>query len=126
MQLMVGVMALGLILALAAKVEGPRTKCGKRPNPKANLVSVASQLDIFKLDHGRYPDSLEELVHAPSWLTDLESYPQEGYFRELPVDNWGHKLLYRRVNSPARPFVLLNLGADGREGGEGPDADISY
>jgi general secretion pathway protein G len=89
-------------------------------------VSVAGQLDIFKMNHTRYPDSLEELMHAPRWLQNPEDFPQEGYFRELPMDGWGHPIVYRRLNSQARPYVLLSLGADGREGGEGLDADIGY
>lgn len=86
---------------------------------------VASSLDIFKLDHGRYPDHLEELMFRPSYVKP-DSWPQGGYLREQPLDGWGNKLIYRRSNSPGKPFELKSLGADGREGGEGNDADISF
>jgi general secretion pathway protein G len=125
MQLMLSVMILGAILSLAAQMRIPERGCAIRGRTtEALLVSVAGQLDIFKQNHTRYPDSLDELMHVPSWLEDPRPSARgvhRGNFQ------WtASQAIYRRLNSLRKPFVLLSLGADGREGGEGQDADIAY
>ena len=89
------------------------------------LTQVATQLDLFKLDHDRYPETLDDLVLPPSYVS-LEKYPPGGYLREFPTDGWGNKLAYRRGTSASKPYELLSWGGDGREGGSGFDADITY
>lgn len=48
-----------------------------------------------------------------------DAYPME----PVPRDPWGHEYVYF-YNSP-RHCVVLSLGADGKPGGEGEDADLS-
>jgi general secretion pathway protein G len=125
-EIMVVVVIIGILATLViARVVG-RSDEARVKTTKALLVSVAGQLDIFKLNHGRYPDSLDELMHAPSWLQDPKTFPPEGYLRELPVDAWSNKLIYRKGTAANKPFELLSYGADGREGGDQYDADLSY
>lgn len=89
------------------------------------LVHVARQLDIFKLDHGRYPEALEDLIVPPSYV-NLENCPPEPYLRDYPVDGWGNRIVYRRGLMSHIPFTLTSYGQDGKEGGSGIDADITY
>jgi general secretion pathway protein G len=42
---------------------------------------------------------------------------------EVPVDPWGRPYQYRRGEA-GRAFVIVSLGADGAEGGDGENADI--
>ena len=42
----------------------------------------------------------------------------------VPVDPWGNEYIYRVPGPEGRDFDIISLGADGREGGEGADADI--
>lgn len=65
---------------------------------------------------GRYPESLEELI------TPDEAGLQYLDWERIPLDPWGHEYVYEKpADAPAR---VLSLGADGRRGGEGKDADI--
>ena len=43
---------------------------------------------------------------------------------ELPKDGWGRYFIYKKHPKSGVPFVILSLGADGKEGGKGHDADI--
>jgi peptidyl-prolyl cis-trans isomerase A (cyclophilin A) len=43
-----------------------------------------------------------------------------------PRDGWGRALVYEVPGPAGRDFELISLGADGREGGSGEDADIRY
>ncbi len=92
---------------------------------RAILANVATSLDLFKLDHDRYPDMLDDLIVAPKYVK-TEKYPPKGYLREIPVDSWNHNHAYKRGGSTAIPYELMSYGSDGRPGGEGFDADITY
>jgi len=123
LEIMVVVVIIGLIATLViAQVMGQSDKARIRMT-KALMTSVSQQIGIFKLDHGRYPESLDDLITAPSYVKP-EKYPQEGYLKEYPLDGWDAKLIYRRGSGTGKPYELISYGADGQQGGEGPDADI--
>ncbi len=126
-EIMVVVIIIGILATLViANVVGQSDRARVKVT-KAMLTTVASQLDIFKLDHNRYPDALEDLMTPPNYITKTENWPQGGYLKEQPMDGWGNKLVYRRgASSATRPFELISYGADGKEGGDGFDADIVY
>jgi general secretion pathway protein G len=90
---------------------------------KGTLGRVAEALDRFKLQHGRYPMRLRDLVAKPDEI-DANDWPAEGYLKKLPQDSWSRDLVYRVPGIKGRSYDLLSLGMDGREGGEGFDADI--
>ena len=126
-EIMVVVIIIGILATLViANVVGHSDKARVNAT-KAMLTTVAQQLDIFKLDNNRYPDSIDDLITMPNYITKSEGYPKGGYLREQPLDGWGNKLVYRRGStSAARPFDLMSYGADGREGGDGFDADLVF
>ncbi|GAG97365.1 unnamed protein product, partial [marine sediment metagenome] len=39
-------------------------------------------------------------------------------------DSWGREFIYELFPESGRRFVIKSLGADGKEGGEGYDADL--
>ena len=92
-------------------------------NTKTTLGLISIALDLFKLKHGRYPRRLIDLSEKPD---DIESkdWPPDGYFREMPLNGWHHQFVYRYPGTGGRPYDMMSLGMDGREGGEGFDADI--
>jgi general secretion pathway protein G len=80
----------------------------------------------FKADTGRYPtqdEGLRALVQRP---LDVTNWPTGGYLQitDVPKDGWGHDFIYRLQPETGHPFVIICLGADGLEGGEGYDADL--
>jgi general secretion pathway protein G len=126
-EIMVVVIIIGILATLVIARVGGQSDQARLKTTKAILASVSSQLEIFKLNHARFPDSLEDMVTMPNYITKPETWPQGGYLKELPEDGWGNKLVYRRnTSSTNRGFDLVSLGADGKEGGEGLDADIPY
>ena len=126
-EIMVVVIIIGILATLViANVIGHSDKARVNAT-RAMLTTVAQQLDIFKLDQNRYPDSIDDLMTMPNYIQKPESYPKGGYLREQPLDGWGNKLVYRRGSSSAdRQFDLLSYGADGKEGGMEFDADIVF
>lgn len=95
---------------------------------KAQIESFATALDAYRLDTGRYPTTaqgLAALTQRPA--VDPPATWNGPYLRKaVPDDPWGHAYVYvapGRVNPQG--FDLLSYGADGREGGEGRDADLT-
>lgn len=42
----------------------------------------------------------------------------------MPKDVWKHDFVYKLNLGDGHPFVIMSYGADGKEGGKGPDADL--
>lgn len=70
------------------------------------MQGVMKQIDQYKVDNGHYPENLSLLPSGE------------------PVDWWGNPLAYRMPGLGA-DYDLISLGANGIEGGEELDADIS-
>ena len=94
---------------------------------RPRMVIIENALQRFQLDCGRLPDEseggLEALLVAPPDLEDRWGGPY--LKRSQLLDPWGNPYLYLSEGqyNPGS-FDLISLGADGREGGEGENADI--
>lgn len=116
----IGLLATGVVLAVLPRLGDASVK-----RAQADIASYQTALEMYRLDHFRYPDEqdgLDALVSAPSGV-DAAKYPSEGYVQQLRPDPWGNPYVYR-VPGENGPFDILSFGADGEEGGEGADADI--
>jgi len=91
----------------------------------AQIDQIETALAGFKLETGRYPttsEGIKALVEKPA---DFKGHwPKEGFLPEMPKDGWGNDFLY--VNPGAqKAFDIISYGADGKEGGEDENADIT-
>ena len=87
---------------------------------------LATALDMFRLENGRYPnqdEGLKALVEQPMTLPTWSGpYLRK---RELPKDGWGRVFIYEiPANKGGIDYDLYSLGADGETGGEDDDADV--
>jgi len=102
---------------------------------RARTAAARSQIDSFSLalesyyiDCGRYPSEeqgLAALWQKPSVepISPLWSGPY--IYRKTPNDPWGNPYEYRTPGPDGLPFSIRSLGADGREGGDEKNADIT-
>ena len=127
LEIMVVVTILGLLAAfIVPNVIGQGEKA-KADLAKANMASIANALDMYKLDNNRYPTTdqgLQALVEKPA---EARNWNPAGYLSgsRVPEDPWGNEYIYLSPGIDG-PYDLMSYGADGAEGGEGFDADISY
>ncbi|GBD45010.1 Type II secretion system protein G [bacterium HR40] len=118
-----------VVLALLAGLVAPRVldylAGAKRDAAKLQIDRLATVLEYYRLDTGSYPSTeqgLEALLRPPAGVAGWKGpYLDNG---ALPEDPWGRRYVYRAPAGEA-PFEILSLGADGKPGGEGEDADIS-
>jgi len=122
-ELLVVIVILGILATLYITQIMPAGDKARYDLTSVQMTTVIGALDRFKLDIGRYPDALEDLLAPPSNLQDPRKYQPGGYLKEMPMDGWGNKFIYRR-NSTPKGFELISYGMDAKEGGDGFDADI--
>jgi general secretion pathway protein G len=120
---------MGLLAAIGgflyANLAGQGDK-GKASAAKVHMSTLGQALDLFKLEVGRYPNSAEglnALMSAPGGVQGWNG----PYLKDkggVPKDPWNNDYRYTAPTSNGG-YELLSLGADGREGGDGPAKDIS-
>lgn len=113
---------IGLVATIVVMNVAGSVSTGRKTTAKAMLVELGQAVDTFKLNHGKLPSSLQDLVTAPGWVRS--GYPTGGYLKTktVPPDPWGGAYAYS-VESNGE-YRLLSFGQDGQPGGEGDNADI--
>ena len=108
-EVMIVVVIIGLLAgAVAIKVSGYVDKA-KRNRARSDIATIVNAVESYYAENGRYPNNDEGLTLLPLKSTS---------------DPWGREYQY---NQPGReePFEVICYGANGREGGDGADGDIS-
>lgn len=123
-EIMVVVVILGILGALVAPSILGRPDEARATVAKNDIRSISNALDMYKLDNFRYPNNEEGLRALVEKPDSAKNWNPDGYLSQMPEDPWGNPYIYQRPGEKSRHFDLYSLGADGQEGGEGPDADI--
>jgi general secretion pathway protein G len=93
----------------------------KSSEAKIRIQQLVGQIEMYKLEVGRYPDTLQALVKQPPG-TDKWNGP---YAKDDDLkDAWGNDYRYA-IPGQGKAFDLISLGADGKDGGEGENRDVS-
>jgi general secretion pathway protein G len=120
-----------VIIGLLAGLVGPRlfgkVDTSKVQTAQTQVKMLKGALDTLRLDIGRYPTAAEglNLLQAPPDDEKLRARWHGPYLDgDLPQDPWGNPYQYSIPGRNNQPFALYSLGADGKKGGEGFDADV--
>lgn len=93
---------------------------------QTDLRSIASALELYRLDNRSYPTTVQglaALVNQPVSPPVPRNWAQGGYLTALPQDPWGNPYVYQSPGNTGA-FDLVSLGADGVPGGDGAATDI--
>jgi len=122
LEIIIVIVLIGAVLTLvASRVLGGADR-GKANIAKAQVQTVASKIDTYRLDTNRLPAQLQDLVDAPAGVQGwLGPYAKSADLN----DPWGHPLEYRTPGE-GQDYELISLGKDGKAGGSSVDADIRY
>lgn len=125
-EILIALTLLGLAGTFVAGQVFDRLQEGEVKSVKIQIKAVGDRLKEFRRDCGFYPETeqgLDALITKPTGGRDCKRYAPNGYIDgKVPQDSWGNDFLYE---SDGKQFTITTFGADGAEGGEGPDADIS-
>ena len=95
----------------------------------ADIATFETALETYAVSLGEYPtteQALDALWSAPSGVEE-ERWRRGGPFvkKKNYTDPWGNDYIYRSPGAEERDYEIICYGADGKEGGEDKDADIS-
>ena len=124
-EIMVVVIVIGILAAVIIPQFTGTTTDAKISAAKANVSELESAVERFNVHMDRYPtaeEGLNALVAAPPGEEQKWRGP---YVKVVRNDPWGHPFQYRTpgVHHPSS-FDLWSRGADGADGGEGPNAEV--
>ncbi|MBI2881530.1 MAG: type II secretion system major pseudopilin GspG [Candidatus Tectomicrobia bacterium] len=126
-EIIVVIIIIGILATFVAPKVFSWVDQARQAQARNQIASFNSALRLFYLDNGFYPSSeqgLKALVEKPTVGRTPSSYRPGGYIEKTPVDPWGNSYVYRPLDD-GRRYEIKSLGADGQQGGEGNDADIS-
>jgi general secretion pathway protein G len=113
-ELMVVIVIIGLLATVVIINVLPATDKAAITKARADVATLEQGVEMYRLNKLRYPSGSE----------GLNAVTSEGYVKRLPKDPWGNAYHYASPGRDGRQFEIFSYGADGREGGEGQDADI--
>lgn len=122
-ELLVVMLILGLLAALVAPRMFSKVGKSKQSAAKAQIELLGQALEQFKVDTGRFPSS-EEGLEALQKNPGADGWDGPYLKKNIPPDPW--KRPYHYV-FPGRhgDYDLYSFGADGAEGGEGENKDVT-
>ncbi len=125
-EIMVVIVIIGLLSTFVILNVLPSQDQAMIEKTKADINLLEQAVEMYRLDNLVYPSTehgLDALVAPPDNLANSSKYRKDGYVRRLPEDPWGspYQYVYPGEHSV---FDIYSLGANGRLGGEGQDADI--
>lgn len=101
-----------------------RTEEARRTAAVADIqTGLGTAIDLYESDNGRYPASLDELIHQPEGAPNWRGPYLKG--SQIPKDPWASPYQYKNPGDHNPSYYdLFSLGRDRKPGGEGYDADI--
>ena len=119
-EVMIVIVIIGLLAGIVTvNVRSYLTKA-KQNTARHEIATIVHAMETFYGTYGRYPTNDEGIAI----LTRPSEKLPEPLLNGKPVDPWGGPYQYNCPGSSG-PYELICFGADGREGGDGVDADIS-
>lgn len=125
-EIMVVVVILGILAAVVVPRIMDRPDDARIAKARQDIRALQSALELYRLDNYQYPSTqqgLEALVSEPSGEPPARNWKPGGYINSLPEDPWGNEYQYVQPGEHG-DYDVFSYGADGREGGEGVNADI--
>lgn len=124
MELLAVIVIIGVLAATIGSRFLGQTETAKAGAARTEMGQMVQSLDLFKLEIGRYPtaqEGLEALIKNPGNVQNWNG----PYLRKDNIkDPWNNDYKYTTPGPNNTPFELKSLGADGKDGGEGANADI--
>lgn len=111
-ELVLVVIIIGALAAMIMPRLAGRSEQAKISVAKTDIAAnIATALDLYELDNGRYPGNLQALLANPGGLNNWNG----PYIKRKPVDPWGREYQYKYPPSKSNDYDLYSLGPDGTE-----------
>jgi general secretion pathway protein G len=124
LELLVVMVIIGLLAAYVAPRYFSQVGRSEVRSAQAQIASLRSALDTYRLDMGSYPSTEQGLAVLTARPANAPRWNGPYLQKAAPPDPWGKPYQYRSPGEHGE-FDLLSLGKDGQPGGSGDAADIT-
>jgi general secretion pathway protein G len=130
MEILIVITILGILASLVAVKIMDRPGEARTLKAQLDIQTLENAIKLYKLDNAYYPSTeqgVRALVEKPSTGRIPSKWREGGYLEKgaVPKDPWGNDYLYLSPGVHNSNFDLWSYGADGEQGGEGEDVDVS-
>lgn len=114
-ELMLVVIIIGVLSAMVVPRLAGRSEQARIQAAKTDInSSIPLALDLYEMDFGNYPESLDYLRTRPA--TDAESW-RGPYLKKKPLDPWSKAYIYKAPGEHnTDSYDLSSMGNDGQAG----------
>lgn len=105
------VVIIGILVAVVMPKLAGRGKEAQIAAAKASIENISLALDVYEVDNGSYPQSLQSLITKGSELNWRGPYLKKG---EIPLDPWGKEFSYTTKDNG---YEIKSYGPNGSDGG---------
>ncbi|WP_426323369.1 type II secretion system major pseudopilin GspG [Pseudoduganella sp. R-43] len=124
LELLVVIVIVGMLAAFVGPKYFSQIGKSKVQIAKVQIEAFDKALQQYRIDTGHYPPAAAGLaalyVQPPNEPMWHGAYVKKG----IPLDPWGSPYQYKIPGVDGRDFELMSFGSDGKQGGEGENADI--
>jgi general secretion pathway protein G len=124
LELLVVMVIIGLLAAYVAPRYFSQVGRSEVRSAQAQIASLRSALDTYRLDMGAYPSTEQGLAALTTRPANAPRWNGPYLQKAAPPDPWGKPYQYRSPGEHGE-FDLLSFGKDGQPGGSGDAADIT-
>ena len=124
-ELLVVILILAILAALVVPRVVGRTAEAKRSAAKADIATLSSLLQQYRVDNDAFPTTEEGLNALVSQPSSAPNWKGPYTSKAIPKDPWGSEYVYEAPGPNNEDFIIVSYGADRAEGGEGDNADIT-
>ncbi|MBN2097658.1 MAG: type II secretion system major pseudopilin GspG [Candidatus Omnitrophica bacterium] len=109
-ELMLVVIIIGVLVGMVMPRLAGRSQEARIAAAQADIFSnIATALDLFELDNGKYPEGLDDLAKK----TENGKGP---YLKRQPIDPWKNPYNYKAPGTHNNDYDLYSSGPDGQKG----------
>lgn len=112
-ELLIVILILGLLGSLVAPQMFSRVDSSRVQTAETQIRMLETAINTFRIDTGRFPENLDELLKSDHPMWDGPYLP-----REVPADPWGNAYVYKVPGEDGKPFDLISYGPEGTENSE--------
>ncbi len=119
-EVLVTLVIIGLMATIIVITVIPMMSKAKSQKAGIDIARLEQAIEFYYLETSRYPEKLEELLPNQS---NNDLVRSDGYIKSLPLDPWNNPYNYKYPGDNG-VYDLWSWGADGKQGGDGENADI--
>ena len=110
-EMLLVVVIIGVLTAVVAGNFGHKSEAARRNATRASISAIASAIEVYQMDMGAYPSSLDELVTDPGSANWDGPYVKGG--KDAMIDAWGTPFSYKANGGN---FKVISAGPDKQTG----------